>query len=64
MANIVILGAGLMGSAFSVPLSDNGHQVRLVGTHLDGDIIEEVQAACTRGQGAPAGDAVPIPTTG
>ncbi len=42
MANIVILGAGLMGSAFSVPLSDNGHQVRLVGTHLDGDIIEEV----------------------
>jgi glycerol-3-phosphate dehydrogenase (NAD(P)+) len=42
MANIVILGAGLMGSAFSVPLSDNGHRVRLVGTHLDGDIIEEV----------------------
>ena len=42
MANIVILGAGLMGSAFSVPLSDNGHRVNLVGTHLDGDIIEEV----------------------
>ena len=42
MANIVILGAGLMGSAFSVPLSDNGHPVRLVGTFLDGDIIEEV----------------------
>lgn len=42
MANIVILGAGLMGSAFSVPLSDNGHSVRLVGTHLDGDIIEEI----------------------
>ena len=42
MANIVILGAGLMGSAFSIPLSDNEHQVRLVGTYLDGDIIEEI----------------------
>jgi glycerol-3-phosphate dehydrogenase (NAD(P)+) len=42
MSNIVILGAGFMGSAFSVPLSDNGHPVRLVGTFLDGDIIEEV----------------------
>jgi glycerol-3-phosphate dehydrogenase (NAD(P)+) len=42
MANIVILGAGVMGSAFSMPLADNGHQVSLVGTHLDGDIIEEI----------------------
>src|SRR5262245_55982007 len=42
MAKIVILGAGLMGSAFSVPLSDNGHSISLVGTHLDGDIIEEI----------------------
>ncbi|MEZ4709570.1 MAG: 2-dehydropantoate 2-reductase N-terminal domain-containing protein [Caldilineaceae bacterium] len=42
MANIVILGAGVMGSAFSVPLADNGHAVRLVGTFLDGDIIEEL----------------------
>jgi glycerol-3-phosphate dehydrogenase (NAD(P)+) len=42
MARIVILGAGVMGSAFSVPLTDNGHSVHLVGTHLDGDIIEEV----------------------
>ena len=31
-----------MGSAFSVPLTDNGHSVALVGTHLDGDIIEEI----------------------
>jgi glycerol-3-phosphate dehydrogenase (NAD(P)+) len=31
-----------MGSAFSIPLTDNGHAVNLVGTHLDGDIIEEV----------------------
>lgn len=42
MTKIVILGAGVMGSAFSVPLADNGHAVRLVGTHLDGDIIEEL----------------------
>ena len=42
MAKIVILGAGLMGSAFSLPLTDNGHTVHLVGTHLDGDIIEEI----------------------
>lgn len=42
MAKIVILGAGVMGSAFSVPLADNGHAVQLVGTHLDSDIIEEI----------------------
>lgn len=42
MTNIVILGAGVMGSAFSIPLSDRGYDVRLVGTHLDTDIIEEI----------------------
>lgn len=42
MANVVILGAGLMGSAFSTPLADNGHNVRLVGTHLDDAEIEEI----------------------
>lgn len=42
MGNVVILGAGLMGSAFSTPLADNGHAVRLVGTHLDDEIIEEL----------------------
>lgn len=42
MANIVVLGAGMMGSAFTMPLADNGHRVSLVGTHLDSDIIEEV----------------------
>jgi glycerol-3-phosphate dehydrogenase (NAD(P)+) len=39
MATIVIIGAGFMGTAVAWPLSDNGHQVRLVGTHLDGEII-------------------------
>lgn len=42
MATVVILGAGLMGSAVSTPLTDNGHSVRLVGTHLDDEIIEEL----------------------
>ncbi len=39
MATVTIVGAGLMGTATAWPLSDNGHSVRLVGTHLDGDII-------------------------
>ncbi|RCJ16466.1 glycerol-3-phosphate dehydrogenase [Nostoc sp. ATCC 43529] len=44
MAKILILGAGVMGTALSVPLTDNGHVVNLVGTHLDGDIIAKLQA--------------------
>jgi glycerol-3-phosphate dehydrogenase (NAD(P)+) len=42
VAKIVVLGAGVMGSAFTTPLAHNGHSVQLVGTHLDGDIIEEL----------------------
>ena len=37
---VMILGAGVMGSATSWPLSDNGHDIRLVGTHLDNVIIQ------------------------
>jgi glycerol-3-phosphate dehydrogenase (NAD(P)+) len=40
MTKIAIVGAGLMGSATSFPLSDNGHTVRLVGTHLDNETIQ------------------------
>jgi glycerol-3-phosphate dehydrogenase (NAD(P)+) len=39
MSIITILGAGFMGTAVTWPLADNGHDVRLVGTHLDADII-------------------------
>jgi glycerol-3-phosphate dehydrogenase (NAD(P)+) len=39
MATVTIVGAGLMGTAMAWPLSDNEHNVRLVGTHLDADII-------------------------
>ena len=40
MATVTIVGAGLMGTATAWPLSDNGHEVRLVGTHLDAEIIK------------------------
>lgn len=43
MADVVILGAGLMGSAFSFPLADLGHTVHLVGTHLDREWIQGVR---------------------
>jgi len=38
-ARVAIVGSGMMGTATAYPLTDNGHVVRLVGTHLDGDII-------------------------
>ena len=40
MAVITIIGAGMMGSALAFPARENGHTVRLVGTHLDREIIE------------------------
>ena len=39
MTRVVILGAGVMGTAFGLPLSDRGMEVRLVGTHLDRDLV-------------------------
>ncbi|MDR7421657.1 MAG: glycerol-3-phosphate dehydrogenase [Armatimonadota bacterium] len=44
MGRIAILGAGFMGSALSIPASDNGHAVALWGTHLDSHIIEALRA--------------------
>lgn len=32
-----------MATALAFPLSDNGHEVRLVGTHLDREIIDSIQ---------------------
>ena len=40
MKKITIIGAGMMGSALAFPAAENGHEVRLVGTHLDCDIID------------------------
>ncbi|MDR1386623.1 MAG: glycerol-3-phosphate dehydrogenase [Propionibacteriaceae bacterium] len=44
MSTIAVFGAGVMASALTNPVRDNGHQVRLIGTHLDDDIIDAVQA--------------------
>lgn len=44
MKVITIIGAGMMGSALSFPLRDNGHEVRLVGTPLDEEIIARASA--------------------
>ena len=42
MANILIIGAGSMGTAFSFPCSDNGHSVTILGTHLENDFIDQI----------------------
>ncbi len=44
MAIFTVLGAGMMGGALCVPLCDRGHEVRLVGTHLDTAIIDALRA--------------------
>ena len=40
MSTIVVVGSGMMGSALAVPLCENGHHVRLVGSPLDREIVE------------------------
>ena len=40
MSIITIIGAGMMGTAIGFPAADNGHEVRLVGTPLDDEIID------------------------
>lgn len=40
MAVVTIIGAGMMGSALAFPARENGHEVRLVGTHFDREIID------------------------
>ena len=40
MAVITIVGSGMMGSALAFPARENGNEVRLVGTHLDREIID------------------------
>ena len=44
MANILILGAGSMGTAFSFPCSDNNHSVIIIGTHLENDFIDLINS--------------------
>jgi glycerol-3-phosphate dehydrogenase (NAD(P)+) len=44
MKTAVILGAGVMGTAMCLPFTDRGMDIRLVGTHLDEDIIASIRA--------------------
>ncbi len=43
MKKMLILGAGAMGSAMTVPSEKQFDEIILVGTHLDDDIIQEMQ---------------------
>ena len=44
MKTITIIGAGMMGSALAFPARENGNEVRIVGTHLDREIIDASRA--------------------
>ncbi len=44
MKKIIIIGAGAMGSAFAVPCLENNNEVTLVGTHLEGNLIEKIKS--------------------
>ena len=44
MSNITIVGAGMMGSALAFPARENGHRVRLTGTHLDREIFPQASS--------------------
>lgn len=43
MSVVTLIGAGQMASALTFPLFENGHEVRLVGSPLDDDIIDRLQ---------------------
>lgn len=43
MTLVAVLGAGIMASALATPLCENKHEVHLVGTHLDREIISAIQ---------------------
>ncbi len=43
MSVITIVGSGMMGSAIGIPAACNGHEVRMVGTPLDREIIDHAR---------------------
>ena len=43
MSKIIIIGAGAMGSAFTIPCIENNNEVILVGTHLENDLIKNIK---------------------
>ena len=44
MANILIIGAGSMGTAFAFPCVDNNHNVSIIGTHLEDTFIDQINS--------------------
>ncbi len=42
MSVVTLIGAGQMASALTFPLFENGHEIRLVGSPLDDDIIDRL----------------------
>jgi len=42
MANIIIIGAGAMSSAFSLPCSENDHQILIIGSNLDDELVSQI----------------------
>ena len=43
MKKIVIIGAGSMGSAFTLPCVDNRNRTFLIGTHLEDKLINNLK---------------------
>ena len=43
MKKILIIGAGAMGSAFSLPCIENNNKVTIVGTHLEKKFIKNLK---------------------
>lgn len=44
MATVAVIGAGMMGTALCTPIADAGHEVRLIGTHLDDEWIAAMKS--------------------
>ena len=42
MSKILSIGAGVMGTAITIPAISNGNEVKLVGTSLDEDTINSI----------------------
>lgn len=43
MKTVTLVGSGQMASALTFPLFENGYEVRLVGSPLDGEVIERLR---------------------
>ena len=43
MSKIIIIGAGSMSSAFTLPCLDNNHDVNIIGTHLENEFIDNLK---------------------